>query len=82
MLVTTPGLNDQRNPLTSGAARSIRIVKKDLYEAIQDSVSTWRSGRYPCAEYPTIAEILDCPSLQRPDVSYPIFRHVRVSFDI
>lgn len=32
---------------------------RHLYEAIQDRVSAWRSDRYPCADYPTIGEILD-----------------------
>lgn len=32
---------------------------KHLYEAIQDRVSAWRNRRYPCAEYPTIGEILE-----------------------
>lgn len=35
------------------------MVVRHLYEAIQDTVSAWRNGHYPCAEYPTIAEILE-----------------------
>ncbi len=50
---------DRRNSLTSGAARSIRIIVKHLYEAIQERVSAWRTNRYPCADYPVIGEILD-----------------------
>lgn len=50
---------DRRNSLTSGPARSIRIIVKHLYEAIQDRVSAWRANRYPCADYPVIGEILD-----------------------
>jgi len=46
--------------LTSGAARSIRMVVKHLYEAIQERVTAWRANRYSCPEFPTIGEILEC----------------------
>ena len=35
------------------------MLVRHLYEAIQDRVSAWRSDRYPCADYPTIGEVLD-----------------------
>lgn len=57
----------RRNPLTSGAAPSIRMVVRHLYEAIQDRVSAWRKDRYSCAEYPTIAEIREYARLPESD---------------
>ncbi len=58
-LITTPDPCDRRNSLTSGAARSIRMVVKHLYEAIQDRVCAWRKERNRFTEYPVISEILD-----------------------
>jgi len=40
---------------------------KPLHEAIQERVATWRAGRYACADYSTIGEILDYARLPESD---------------
>jgi hypothetical protein len=40
---------------------------RHLYEVIQERVGAWRTSRYPCADYPAIAEILDYAHLSESD---------------
>jgi hypothetical protein len=40
---------------------------KNLYEAIQERMSGWRGSHYPCADHPTIGEILGYAVLPESD---------------
>ena len=40
---------------------------RHLYEAIQERVNSWRSDRYPCAEFPPIGKLLEYAHLPESD---------------
>lgn len=47
------------------------------YEEIQKRVNQWREARYPCADYPAVAKILDHLTISGANDAEPHLRFVR-----